>query len=53
MRDNEYNFTLDRREFIKLMGGGIVIFFSTGDPLALQQRRRRGYPEDFNAYLLI
>jgi isoquinoline 1-oxidoreductase len=53
MRDDEYNFTLDRREFIKLMGGGIVIFFSTGDPLALQQRRRRGYPEDFNAYLLI
>jgi isoquinoline 1-oxidoreductase len=53
MRDDEYNFTLDRREFIKLMGGGIVIFFSTGDPLALQQRRRRGYPEDFNAYLQI
>jgi len=53
MRDDTYSFTLDRREFLKLVGGGIVIFFSTGDPLALQQRRRRGYPEDFNAYLRI
>ena len=54
MRDDKYHFTLDRREFIKLVGGGIVIFFSTGDPFALQERRRgRGYPEDFNAYLRI
>jgi len=53
MRDDTYSFTLDRREFLKLVGGGIVIFFSTGDPLALQQRRGRRYPEDFNAYLLI
>ncbi len=46
--------TLDRREFLKLMGGGIVILFTVGDSLALQQaRRRRGYPEDFNAYLRI
>jgi len=54
MRNDEYNFTLDRREFIKLVGGGIVIFFTAGDPLTLQERRQgRGYPEDFNAYLLI
>lgn len=54
MRDEEHNFTLDRREFIKLVGGGIFIFFSTGDPFALQERRQgRGYPEDFNAYLRI
>jgi isoquinoline 1-oxidoreductase len=46
--------TLDRREFLKLMGGGVVILFTAGDSLALQQaRRRRGYPEDFNAYLRI
>ncbi len=46
--------TLDRRDFLKLMGGGIVILFTVGDSLALQQeRRRRGYPEDFNAYLRI
>ncbi len=53
MKDDELNFTLDRREFIKLVGGGIVVFFTTGDPLALQERRGRGYPEDFNAYLRI
>ena len=46
--------TIDRREFLKLMGGGIFIFFSVGDSFALQERRRgRGYPEDFNAYLRI
>ncbi len=64
MKDDEYNLTnpekeaepitLDRREFLKLMGGGILILFSVGDPFALQQARRgREYPEDFNAYLKI
>ncbi len=43
-----------RREFIKYLGGGIIIFFCIGDPSALEaQRRTRGYPEDFNAYLRI
>jgi len=46
--------TLDRREFLKLMGGGIIVLFSVGEPFALQERRRsRGYPQDFNAYLRI
>jgi nicotinate dehydrogenase subunit B len=53
MKENEFRFTLDRREFLKLVGSGIVVFFTTGDPLALQERRGRGYPEDFNAYLHI
>jgi isoquinoline 1-oxidoreductase len=53
MNNDNYDFTLDRREFIKLVGGGIIVFFSTGDPLVSQQRRGRGYPEDFNAYLRI
>jgi isoquinoline 1-oxidoreductase len=53
MKQEDLGFTLDRREFLKLVGGGIVVFFTAGDPLALQQRRGRGYPEDFNAYLLI
>jgi len=64
MKDEEYNLinsikgqegvTLDRREFIKLMGGGIFILFSVGEPFAFQERRqRRGYPQDFNAYLRI
>jgi nicotinate dehydrogenase subunit B len=64
MKDDEYILTnpekeaefitLNRREFLKLMGGGILILFSVGDPFALQHARRgREYPEDFNAYLRI
>jgi isoquinoline 1-oxidoreductase len=49
---------MDRREFVKLLGGGILVcvnlgpmtlFNSTAEP-AFQ---RRGYPEDINAYLHI
>ena len=48
----------NRRTFLKAFGGGIVVLFAFGDPAALlAQRRSRsrsgGYPEDFNAYLLI
>ncbi len=64
MKDDEYfpfdsgnsenPVTLDRREFLKLLGGGIIISFSVGDLFALQERQRgSGYPEDFNAYLRI
>jgi nicotinate dehydrogenase subunit B len=47
---------LDRRDFVKLLGGGIVVFVSlplssVSDPREEQQRR--GYPEDINAYLHI
>jgi isoquinoline 1-oxidoreductase len=50
--------SLNRREFIKLLGGGIFIFFTAGDPWAMfQEAQRRGfdrsYPADFNAYLRI
>ena len=45
---------LSRREFLKHLGGGIIILFSLGDLSVLQgQRRRREYPSDFNAYLRI
>jgi isoquinoline 1-oxidoreductase len=45
---------LSRREFLKLVGGGIVVFFCIGDAAIVEaQRRGRGYPEDFNAYLRI
>jgi isoquinoline 1-oxidoreductase len=43
--------TLDRRDFLRLVGGGITITFTVGDPLALAQSRE--YPDDFNAYLRI
>ena len=44
--------TLDRRDFLRLVGGGVTIAFTVRDPLAFAQEGR-GYPEDFNAYLHI
>jgi isoquinoline 1-oxidoreductase len=48
--------TLRRRDFIKLLGGGIIVAVSIGDAEGLlqeQARRGAGYPADFNAYLRI
>jgi nicotinate dehydrogenase subunit B len=46
---------LNRREFLKLIGGGIVVLFSVGDSLFLEAQRRPGQqlPDDFNAFLRI
>ena len=49
---------LSRREFMRLAGGGIFVFFTVGDEEIEGQERRRGgqsrdYPTDFNAYLRI
>ena len=56
-RDKENTLSVDRRQFLKLLGGGIVILFSVGEPstLLLEAQRRfgRDYPTDFNAYLRI
>jgi nicotinate dehydrogenase subunit B len=47
---------MDRREFVKLLGGGIVVIVNLG-PLTVQNspapQGRRSYPEDINAYLHI
>ena len=45
---------LNRRSFLKIVGG-VTIYFTVGDPVAMAQRWRDapGYPEDFNAYLRI
>lgn len=45
---------IDRRAFLKMVGGGIVVL-ATARPASLlsQDRRRRVYPEDLNAYLRI
>src|SRR4030042_1975465 len=47
-------FELNRRQFLKRLGGGIIIFFSVGDSSVLQARRsdEKERP-DFNAYLRI
>src|SRR3954468_24478943 len=44
---------LDRRQFFKLVGGGIAILVTAGPLELFSQERRRMYPEDLNAYLLI
>jgi len=47
---------MERRNFIKLLGGGIFIFFQPWDPfdlLELQARQGRSLPTEFNAFLQI
>jgi isoquinoline 1-oxidoreductase len=50
--------TVDRRDFLQAIGGGIVVLIAAGDLSALDALagsgpQERGYPTDFNAYLLI
>lgn len=56
--DLEPAFPLNRREFLKLMGGGLFIFFSVGDSLVFQEQARQRrvsqrLPDDFNAFLRV
>ncbi len=45
---------IDRRDFVRLLGGGIIVLFATDlSELLGQESRARGYPTDFNAYLRI
>jgi nicotinate dehydrogenase subunit B len=45
---------LDRRDFVRLLGGGIIVLFNADlSDLMGQETRTRGYPTDFNAYLRI
>ena len=44
---------IDRREFIKAVGGGVVVVVALGPSSLFAQDRRRLYPEDLNAYLRI
>jgi nicotinate dehydrogenase subunit B len=65
MRKNDYrdmdftdigaSLSLSRREFLKLVGGGVVVLFSVGDSLFLEAQRRpdQQLPEDFNAFLRV
>jgi len=45
---------LNRRDFLRLAGGGIVVFVGAGAADSFSQEHQPPlYPEDFNAYLLI
>jgi nicotinate dehydrogenase subunit B len=44
---------MSRRTFLKLAGGGIVVFVGLGPLKVFSQDAKLLYPEDFNAYLLI
>jgi nicotinate dehydrogenase subunit B len=45
---------LSRREFLKRVGGGIVVFMAVGYPTTVEaQGWRPDYPTDFNAFLRI
>ncbi len=52
--DKTTDFPMNRREFIKITGGGIFLFFTIEDLSVLaQQRLGRNLPTDFNAFLKI
>ena len=55
IQDAGTGFLLNRRDFIKITGGGIFVFFTVGsiDVLAQPGGFSRDYPTDFNAYLRI
>jgi len=55
IRDTGNDFLLNRRDFIKITGTGLLVFFTVGDMDVLAQPGGFGsnYPEDFNAYLRI
>ena len=54
MSDPPAAHSLGRRDFMKIFGGGIIVFFTFDVPDFLgQEPRGRGYPTDFNAYLRI
>ena len=48
---------LDRRQFLQLLGGGIIVCFTVPDSVDAQETGRRGFgqplPQDFNAFLRI
>ncbi len=56
LADPKSSFEVKRRDFFKLLGGGIFVYFSTRNPsdlLALPLAQRREVPTDFNAFLRI
>lgn len=57
-KDSSSDFLIDRRDFLKLAGGGIFILFNYWDTSVFAQERQtrvmqQGLPKDFNAFLKI
>jgi len=50
--DRPSDFQMNRREFLKIAGGGIFLFFTIGD-LSVFAQQSRGLPTDFNAFIKI
>jgi len=54
--ENNPTFEVDRRNFVKLLGGGLFIYFQLGDFLtgvAAETEQRRSLSKDYNAFLHI
>jgi nicotinate dehydrogenase subunit B len=54
--ENEPGTTLHRRDFFRILGGGLYIFFNLGnfsDIFAAEAQQRRSLPTDYNAFLRI
>ncbi|HAH22592.1 MAG TPA: hypothetical protein DCL77_02305 [Prolixibacteraceae bacterium] len=54
--ENNPVFELDRRDFVKLLGGGLFIYFQLGSiltGLAAESEQRKSLPTDFNSFLHI
>ncbi len=51
--DRLMDFSVSRREFLKIAGGGIFIFMTLDLPLWAQRPSRPQLPKDFNAFLQI
>ena len=49
-------FEVKRRDFFKLLGGGVAVYMSTKNPselMALPLAQRRSVPKDYNAFITI
>ncbi len=47
---------LHRRDFFRIIGGGLYVFFQIGNPfevISAEADQRRGLPDDYNAFLRI
>lgn len=54
--ENNPTFEVDRRDFMKLLGGGLFIYFQLGDFLkgvSAEAEQRRSVPTDYNAFIHI